>query len=231
MVSTAVATEEPVEPPPWPVLVMAVELLVSHRQRWPRRGERWKMCWRRPICDPPAAALVAAPANAEAATAEALCAVDHARGRNIDVAQCFRALPELRRHFHDHVILVLVLVDGRDLALAERVIERVVHLADGQAQARFRGAVDLEIDFQALVLLIGIDVLQLGHILQRIGDLGHPLIQLAQIVGLERVLQRTIALAAARAHASRAHRHHEHARAGDGVELGPEPVDHVIGLT
>ena len=60
------------------------------------------------------------------------------------------------------MILVLVLVDGRDLALAEGVIQRVVDLGGVQPQPRRGGAVDLEIDLQALVLLVGIDVLQLA---------------------------------------------------------------------
>ncbi len=56
-----------------------------------------------------------------------------ARGADIDVAQRLRALPEFRRHLHDHLVLVLVLVDGRDLALAEGVVQRIVHLGDVQA--------------------------------------------------------------------------------------------------
>ena len=88
---------------------------------------------------------------------------------DVDVVQRFGALPELRRHFHHHMILVQVLVDGRDLALAEGVVERVVDLRRrSDAEPRRRGAVDLEIDFQPLVLAVGIDVLQFRHVLQRI---------------------------------------------------------------
>ena len=63
-----------------------------------------------------------------------------------------------------------------------------------QAQPRRGGAVDLQIDLQPLVLLVGIDVLQLGHVLQRRGDLGHPLIEVVQRVALERVLIVAVAL-------------------------------------
>ena len=54
----------------------------------------------------------------------------------IDVVQRLGALPEGRRHLHHHMILVLVLVDGRDLALAEGVIQGIVDLGGVQAQPR-----------------------------------------------------------------------------------------------
>ena len=68
MVSTAVATEEPVEPEPWPV-VLVMELscwLRTAERRRLRGGECWWMCWRRVDREPPAAALVAVPENAAA---------------------------------------------------------------------------------------------------------------------------------------------------------------------
>src|ERR1700739_1872165 len=37
---------------------------------------------------------------------------------DVDAAQDLRALPELGRRFHDHVVLVQRMVDGRHLALA-----------------------------------------------------------------------------------------------------------------
>ena len=52
----------------------------------------------------------------------------NAGGADVDVAQSLRALPVLRRHLHHHVVLVERAVDGGDLALAERVVERVVDL-------------------------------------------------------------------------------------------------------
>ena len=123
------ATEEPVEPEPWPVVLV---MLLSC---WLRTASAASCAAVRLVDvlapldrDPPAAALVAVPEKAAAETAEVWVPLTTARGRDIDVAQRFRALPELRRHFHDHVILVLVLVDGRDGALAERVVQRVVHL-------------------------------------------------------------------------------------------------------
>ncbi len=52
-----------------------------------------------------------------------------ARGADPDLVQDCRVLPILRRHLHHHVILVERVVDGRNRALAECVVERVVDLA------------------------------------------------------------------------------------------------------
>src|SRR6185437_6855704 len=46
--------------------------------------------------------------------------------------------------------------------------------------------------------------------------------------GLDRILQRAVALAAAGAHARRTHRAQEHACARDALEFGQHPVDHVF---
>ena len=59
-----------------------------------------------------------------------------AGGRDIDVLQRLRILPVARRHLHDDVVLVARDIDGRDLALAEGVVERVVDLAHGDAEPR-----------------------------------------------------------------------------------------------
>ena len=67
---------------------------------------------------------------------------DAARRADVDVLQRLRALPVARRHLHDDVILVLRVVDGRDLALAEGVVQRVVDLAGVDAQPAGGGAVD-----------------------------------------------------------------------------------------
>src|SRR4029077_440901 len=64
-------------------------------------------------------------------------------GRNEDVVQGLRALPEGRRHFHHHMILVLVLVNCRNLALAEGVVQRIVDLGGAQSQPGSSGAIDL----------------------------------------------------------------------------------------
>ncbi len=96
-------------------------------------------------------------------------------------------------------------------------------------QPRGRRPVDLQIHFQAFVLLVGIDVFQLRHILQRLGDLRHPLVQIVQRVRLDCVLIAAIALASAGAHAGGAGRRQEQARPCNIGELRPHAVDHFLG--
>ena len=89
------------------------------------------------------------------------------------------------------------MVDRRRLALAEGVIERIVDLACGEAKPRGGGAIDGQRGLEALVPLIGTDVDELGRVLQRLRDPARPRPQLAQVVGLERVLVLRVALPAA----------------------------------
>ena len=69
-------------------------------------------------------------------------------------------------------------IDRRYLALAEGVVERIVDLADRQPEPRRGGAVDDQIGFQPLLLLVEIDVGQLRQLLQRGFDLGRPVVDL-----------------------------------------------------
>ena len=140
-------------------------------------------------------------------------------GTHINVFQRFRALPELRRDFHRDMILIERVVDRRNLALPERVIQRVVDLGERNTQPRRRLPVHRELDLKAFVLLIGIHVLQFGNILQRFGYLRHPLVQLVQRVGLNAVLILRIALASAGANILR--HTQKQACAGDAGKLRP----------
>ena len=92
------------------------------------------------------------------------CAV---RGRHVDVAERGRVLAVLRLELEDDVVLVQLREDRRDLSLAERAVERVVHRLRGDAEARGRVAIDREIRAQAAVLLVRRDVLQLRRVAQR----------------------------------------------------------------
>ncbi len=85
-----------------------------------------------------------------------------AAGRTqIDVIELARIALELRRHLQHHVILVELGEHGRDLALAERVVERVVDGRGRDAEARGGVAIDHQMRIQAVVLLIGRDIAQL----------------------------------------------------------------------
>ena len=74
--------------------------------------------------------------------------------RNIDLVQRARILPVARRDLHDDVILVERIVDGRDLTLAEGVIERVVDRAERQSKPHRGVAIDREVGLEAAHLLI-----------------------------------------------------------------------------
>ena len=65
------------------------------------------------------------------------------------------------------MVLVQILVDRRDLALAERVVQRIVDLRCGDAEPRRCRAVDMQFDIETRFLAVGIDVQQFRHVLQR----------------------------------------------------------------
>src|SRR6185312_2797065 len=69
---------------------------------------------------------------------------------------------ELRRHFHHHAVLVELGEDGGDLALAERVVQRVVDGLYRHAVAAGLLAVDGELERVALVGKVVVHVGQLG---------------------------------------------------------------------
>ncbi len=157
----------------------------------------------------------------------ALDAADGAAGgADIDVLQHLRALPELRRDLHDDMVLVEGVVDRRYLPLAEGVVERVVDLARRDAEPRRRRAVDREIGLQPLLLLVGIDVGQLRHGLQRLGDARRPGVEIGERVGLQGELVLRVALAAADADVL--HRLQEERGAGNLAELAAQPCDHRV---
>ena len=63
-----------------------------------------------------------------------------------------------RHRLQDHAVLVGLRVDGRDLALAEGVVERVVDGLQRHAEPAGELAVDVDLQPQALVLRLGGDV-------------------------------------------------------------------------
>ncbi len=150
-----------------------------------------------------------------------------ARRADIDVLERLRILPEPRRHFHDHVILVAGDIDRRHLALAECVIERVVDLADGDPELGRGITVDHEVGFQPLVLLVAVDVGEQGLVLQRGRDLRRPFVELLQRGALQRVL--ILRVAGAAADANVLHGLQEQRRSGYHRHGTPQPRDDAVG--
>ena len=83
-------------------------------------------------------------------------------GLDVDAAERGGVVLELLRHLHHHVVLVELLVGGGDLALAEGIRERGVNGERADAEARCGVAVDDQLGLQALALLVGCNVLELG---------------------------------------------------------------------
>jgi hypothetical protein len=130
--------------------------------RWRRRaGRGWRGCAGAAVvrCVLRRARPVAGTGCARARSCAAAAA---ARGRHVDVLQRSGLRDVARRHFHDHVVLVQLGVDGGDLALAEAVVQRVVDVARADAQARGAVLVDGDEGLDAVLLLVGVDVGQRG---------------------------------------------------------------------
>ena len=111
-----------------------------------------------------------------------------AGARHIEPRQRTRILLLARQRLEDHAILVRLAVDGRDLPLAERIVERIRHGLHADAEPAGLFAVDIDVDARPAVLCFGCDFAQDRRFpqlrRQRIG----PLVDLLRIAAGERVL-------------------------------------------
>jgi hypothetical protein len=197
---------------------MGVGAVADRLRRWRRRAATgWPRCrvvvrrrGRVPCCGAKLAAAWSKPS-------------DVPRG-HVDVLQRLRAADVARRHLHDHAVLVQLVVDGRHLALAEGVVERVVDVARGDAQARGAVLVDVHkvsTPFSCWSVSTSVSagcrfIASASRVAQRFRS--------AIVVALERVLVGAVALPPA--HAQVLHRVEEQAHAGDLRQLRPQPRDH-----
>ena len=112
--------------------------------------------------------------------------------------QLIGVLPITRRDLHHHEILVVGVVDRRDGALAEGVVEHRVDLVGREAVTRRRLPVDRDECLQAVLLHVGVDVGQLPRMLAELVDQpGHQRVDRTGIVAAQRVLVFRRGLAAA----------------------------------
>ncbi len=100
-----------------------------------------------------------------------LIAVD---GLHVDLRERVGVLLELGLHLEDDAVQVELGEDGRHLALAEGVVERVVDGLQADAQARRRVAIDGERHLEARRLLIAGHVAELGEVGHRLEHLRAP---------------------------------------------------------
>ena len=116
---------------------------------------------------------------------------------HIDLFERIGILPEGGGDLLDHVILIELGVHGGDLALAERIVERVIDQLGCDAQARSGPAIDSQRSVQAVVLLIAADVGQVMHPAHPRQHPGSPLVEQVKVIALQRVLILRIGKAAA----------------------------------
>ena len=84
-------------------------------------------------------------------------------GDDVDALQRVGCHLVLRVDLQHDVILVQRLVDGRNLALSESVVQNVVDLLGSDSQSRSGIAIDDDVLLQAADLLVAVDVLEYGN--------------------------------------------------------------------
>ena len=123
----------------------------------------------------------------------------HSHPRRADqhhIGQGRRVLPETRCCLQHHPILIQRRIDGRHLALREQIGQGGIDQALIDAQTRCRIMINHQRGLQPLVLLIGVDIGDLGQLRQRLADARLPQPQIVQRFGLQRELELGIALPA-----------------------------------
>ena len=134
---------------------------------------------------------------------------------------------EVLPHLHHHVVLVELGEDGGDLALAEGVVERVVHVGHGDAQPRRGVAVDHQLRAQALVLQVAGHVGDHGFLAQLVDHQPRVFGQLDLIGIFQRVLK--LGPADAVFHRQVLQRLQEELNAFNACELGLQAANHLGG--
>src|SRR5579863_4953711 len=149
------------------------------------------------------------------------------RRAHINVVQVGRAALELRHHLEDDVILVELRVQGGDLALAKRVVERLIDHLGRDAHARSGDTVNDELFGQGAGLLIGGHVAKLGQLLELRHQNVGPMLQFNRVGILEGVL--ILRAADAVFDGQVLHGLHVEGDALDFFQRGLEPANDVAG--
>src|SRR5947209_2956372 len=112
-----------------------------------------------------------------------------ARGMHVNILERTWVGLKLRIDFHNHVILVELRKNGRDLALAEGVVQSVINVGRKHADSRGSVAVDGKRGEQPLSQLIGGHIAQLGEVLQLIHKAGNPVREFLGVHVFQTVLE------------------------------------------
>ncbi len=142
---------------------------------------------------------------------------------DVKVLQGVGVLAELRRDLQYDVVLVELREHDGDQALAESVVQGVVDGRSGQAQPRGGVAIDDQVFFQGVILLVGGDVPQIRKGLQLGHEPRHPGGQVVGIGGLQAVLK--LGAADAIFHAEVLHRLHVQGDSLNGLGLVRKAAD------
>ncbi len=137
-------------------------------------------------------------------------------------------LLKLRSHFQDHVILIQLGEDGRNLALSKGVVERVINLRRKDSQPRCSIAVDRQVRLQPAVLLVAGHVLQFRQSAQLVHQFRRQRVQFAPVGILHGVLK--LGAAHPVLHRQVLHRLHEQRDAFDLCQLRLQPANDVRRL-
>ena len=134
---------------------------------------------------------------------------------------------EVLSHLHHHVVLVELGEDGGDLALAEGVVERVVHVGHGDSQPRRSVAVDQQLGAQALILEVA------GHVGNHffVAECVHHLVRVSSQFDRVRIFEGVLKLGAADAIFDRKvlKRLQEELNAFHAGQLGLQAANHLGG--
>ncbi len=150
------------------------------------------------------------------------------RRLDVDVVQRIDRALQLGQHLEDDVVAVELGEVLRHLALAERVIQRIVDQLRLDAIARGGVAVDLQFERGAAALLVGGDVAQLRQRLHLAQNLRRPFVQFGEVGVLQRELELGAGRAAAKAHVLRGL--HEQAGAQHLFQLRAQPGNDLLRI-
>ena len=100
---------------------------------------------------------------------------------HINLVEHFGRRPEVRFHFQDDAELIQLGENDRDLALAERVVKRVVDRLGQDIQARCFLTIDIDIELEPVDLLIAGHVAQLRQLTQLLHQFRCPFRQLGRV--------------------------------------------------
>ena len=150
-----------------------------------------------------------------------------AGGAQINILQRLGRLLELRRDFHDHVVLVERTVHGGNLPLPEGVVERVINILRRNSQPAGGVAVNHQLRLQSFILLVSIYVAQFRQAAHFLQQQRTPVIEFIQVLALYRVLVLRLPVAPAnrqvllRLQEQRGSRNHR--------KFTPQSIDHIVG--